>query len=121
MQVLRDEQSVRHFALRRSGPRKRENAALEPLRECAKIARQLMLPRFLPVERFKRGDEEAILATSAGIGQTRFEFFAFRAGSTGDTGSDVGPGLELLQDVKHIAVTRRIGPGNPLPPPQGSG
>ena len=36
---------------------------------------------------------------------------AFRACSTGVTGSDIGQGLELLQDVKHIAVTRRIGPG----------
>ena len=35
-------------------------------------------------------------------------------------GSDVGQGLELLQDVKHIAVTRRIGPGSPLPRAQAS-
>src|SRR5260370_16894243 len=105
MQVLRDEQSVRHFALRRSGPRKRENAALEPLRECAKIARQLMLPRFLPVERFKRGDEEAILATSAGIGQTRFEIFAFPACSTCATGSQRSPRLELSQNDKNNSLT----------------
>ncbi|WP_429455167.1 hypothetical protein [Paraburkholderia sp. JPY465] len=58
---------------------------VEPLNQGAQVGSQLVRMGFIAPKRFQRGFEEAILTTSTGIGQTRFELLAPGASATGDT------------------------------------
>src|ERR1700679_3597020 len=70
---------------------------------------------FIATQVCERGFEKAVLATSAGIGQTRFELLALRARTAGEPMPERRQCFALLKDVEDVAVTRRIGPGHFLP------
>ncbi|MFL9937401.1 hypothetical protein P0D88_52945 [Paraburkholderia sp. RL18-103-BIB-C] len=111
MQQFGDHEIEQGFACGELRTGKRQDVALEPMDEGLQIGGQYVGPRFIATQPFERGVEEAVVAASAGIGPTLLECHAFGAGATGDPGPQIHQRPALLQDMKHIAVTRRIGPG----------
>ncbi len=100
-----DDKVEQLLAGRQIGPGQRQDIALQPQGKCAKVVRALMCPRLERAKFVKPVNQEAVLAAPAGIGQSRFEGFAFSAYAAGQTCPDVGQGFELLADMENIAVT----------------
>ena len=93
----------------------RQNVVAQPLDEGADTAAQFARPGFgLPCHR-QFGDERLVrirLIRTAGLG---LKVFTPRPGALGDARQRIGEGFALVDDVKDIAMTRRIAPGGLLP------
>ncbi len=87
---------------------------MQPLRQHPDVAGQPTRPGFVPPRERQFGDEVAIVTTASAI-DPGLQPLAPRCRAFGKTRERVGQARTLAQNVKHIAVARRlIAPGRPL-------
>jgi hypothetical protein len=110
---LLDDEIKQHLTRGQNRSGKCQNVMVQPLGEHSDIAGQPTRLGFVPPRESQFSDKVAIPTTASAI-DPGLQLLAPRRRAFGETHERVGKARALAQNVKHIAVARRIAPGRPL-------